>query len=556
MAKLLRGGLINSPTQEPISDQIPRQLEEEATPVQENKNAKKGSLKLLRGGVVQTQQKEQEPIMQNMNDTQSIYPQDNQLSQTNMTPEQMSQSAAEGRRIGAGLIGSSAQGLTSLPELAGTLLGRGAESVVNNLGLNNIQTGSPQHYPGYNPSENVYDSPEFKRSIEENRDIGAKNLVGRALGYDNLDPHSYIESLAQGVAEDLPNMLLTGGGSLLSKAGRSLASNIGSKGAKQLGLGPMFQIVAGLGTGTFVNYLSKYGVGGVTSKAKALSDSLFNKWDKYAPKAKVPNAPYTDILTNASKNTSNILVDDRDKIERNVKDWMEKLGGKQVAKKSKKAIESSIDYKDPKQLQKLIASETKKAPKETNYKDIVDVRRLIGKAQGAAKDSDERSFYKNLYAQFSDKLDDAAKTNTNVSDFLKAQSLDLGVKGSGMLRKIAMRDKSISKIFTSLPEMATLFGIPAAVGGANKILGLAGMSLPLGAKTVAVGTLAAPLIARSINLMRSPETRILVKQAIHDAALGDKASLIQNLKALGQNITNQQDSQPIESTENPYAKFL
>lgn len=442
------------------------------------------------------------------------------LQQTDISSQSIDQNTNEAKRVGAGILASAARGVTSIPELVGSVLGKGVTSLASGLiGDNNLEgsklgqkniPGNPERY-GARPQNDVYTSPEFKKTLGELNQKDPKQLIGEQLGYENLEPQSFGESLLHGVAEDLPNILMSPTG-IISKIGSSVLSNIGSKGAKNLGFGNIAQIASGLGTQGLGRYLSKRGAGGLVGDAKKIMNSLYEKWDKYAANAKVESAPYLDILESAKQTFNELPVKVRENASVHVDDFIDQIKGKKAT-----------DYNNAKDLMNLISGKTAKVS-DTNYKTIVDIRRLIGQSIPEAKNNAEKGMYKNLYKQFSQQLDSVSKSNPEVAGFLKAQNIDLGINGSGFLRKLASRDKSISELIKD-PLVKSMFGL-------GSIGGLFGLLSP---KKLAVGaatSIATPKIARAINFMKNPETLKLFNDASIDAVIGDKVSLINNLKSL------------------------
>lgn len=442
----------------------------------------------------------------------------------NIDINQGSNLLSEAKRIGAGALGSAAQGLTAIPELAGKALsGLGAAAGLGNL--TNV-AGNPEQYLGYNKSaEDVYNAPEFKQTLEQNRDKGPKQLIGQALGYENLEPQSFPERFLQGVASDLPNILM-GPGGLLNKLITSGASNLGSKTAEHLGLGPIAQLVAGMGTGSASKYLTGRAAGGLRGAAKKIEDGLYKKYDSYAAKAQEPIKPYKKIIDESEKSIQKEIISLRKPLQESINDFGEKLGKKDT----------------------------------TQLKEITDIRQLIGDSIGDAKTPKEKSFYKNLYKQFSTELERSAADHPAIEDYFKANSIDLGLNGSGALRRLASEDNSIKNILKN-PVVAALFGS----GGSSALGGLLlGKLSPIGAAGTIAASAALPIasqkIARVVNFASQPETRKLIYETLNDALLGDKTSVVNNLKALNNLAKDQKIEEEVkaEKTNNKkkYARYL
>lgn len=526
MVKLIRGGPINQnqPT-EPITEAIEQAPEKEK---------KKSGLKLIRGGSINPQAA-QEPIETQESEVQQ--PRPFNLSQTDMSPQAMLENKETAKRVGAGLLGATAQGIVGLPELAGTAVGRGIEGITKSLlggedfpSAVSGRAGDPSTYPGYNPNMESPYGPQgaenLQQEINKYQGKDAKQLVGESLGYENLDPQNFGERVIQGIASDLPNILLSGGaGSIGNKIMSSVAANIGSSGAKGIGLGPVLQLAAGIGSQGVAQYLSSRGVGGVSGDIKRASESLYKGWDKYANNARVDAAPYLEAINTAEDIAKSSLKSTRTPLLKDIKD----------IKRGLSISETPPDDKNPKKLLEYLTGTNKNQP---TYKDISTGLKKIGEGLGEAKNNTERKIYDKLYAEFSSILDKAAETNPEVANYLKAKNLDLAYNGQGFLRKIAGRDKQVKGLLDS-PIMQSIFGgaggLGVGVGIGTAMKKLATMT-PAGAITGAAAVAATPYAARALNLIRQPEAVKMILKTYKDAALKDVTGVVNNLKVLNNMI--------------------
>lgn len=529
MVRLIRGGPLKNQSGEQIIQNPSGQLPQQGN--QETVQAPTG-LKLLRGGRIVQQQPAQitaeQPVYQQI-------PQDYSLSQTDMSPEAIMRNRETAKRVGAGALGSFAQGATNMGELAGTVVGRGVEAIAKGItGAQDLPSalkglpGDPSLYPGYNPNAEV-EQKALQEEINKYQGKDAKQLVGESLGYDNLDPQSFGESFLQGVAHDLPNILLSAGvGSIGNKILSSVASNIGSSGAKGMGLGPIAQLAAGIGSQGAAQYLANRGPGGIAGDIKRASESLYRGWDKYASNARVDASPYLKAINTAEDIAKDSLGSIRKPLLKDINDIKNHISPPRT----------SPDTKDPKKLLEYLTGTNKDQP---TYKAITSQLKKIGQGIGEAKNDTERKVYRKLYAEFSSILDQAAQNNPEVAKYLRAKNLDLAYNGQGLLRKFADRNKEIKDLIGG-PVMRAIFG---GIGGAGVGVGIGALTkaistaTPGGAALGVAGIVGGPFMARAINLIKQPEALKIIRDVYSSALFKDKIGIVNNLKELN-NMVNKQ----------------